>query len=527
MSFSKVYSAQTALLKAHIIDVEVDLGKGLHSFSVVGLPDKAVEEARDRVSAAIKNSGLKSPKNKNQKVVISLAPADLHKEGPAFDLAIALGYLLAEGDIKFNPEKKLFLGELSLDGALRPITGTLPLIREAKKKGFTEIFLPKENATEAALIPDITIYGAGSLKEVINHLNEKKIEGANINKEETEKIREGLKIAPQKPTVIKIKEKEYSIDFADIKGQETAKRGLLIAASGGHNVAMYGPPGTGKTMLARAFANILPPLSFEEMLEATSIHSVAGALKGKLVYEPPFRSPHHTSSYVSLVGGGAVPKPGEATLAHLGVLFLDEFPEFDRRVIDSLREPLEGKFISVSRARGTASFPANFILIAAMNPCPCGNFGTKGKECICTPINLARYQRKISGPIIDRIDLWTEVGSVNFNQLSAERTGKEEGTKELKVKVLAVRKIQEERFKKTPRIRLNSDMNSKDLNVYAPLDAKTRSLLNASAERLDISARAYHRIIKIARTIADLAQKEKIQAEHILEALQYRPKKQA
>ena len=308
MSFAKVYSAQTSYLKANIVNIEVDLSKGLHSFSIVGLPDKAVEESRDRVGAAIKNSGFKSPKSKNQKVVVSLAPADIKKEGPNFDLGIALAYLLASEEIKFNPKNKLFLGELSLDGELRKINGVLPLVEEAKKKGFEEVYLPKENAREAALIDGIKIFGIKDLSEIMSHLDESR---------EERKI-----LKPEEKTEITFEPSEYLIDFADIKGQESAKRGLEIAAAGGHNIAMWGPPGTGKTMLAKAFAHILPPLSFEEILETTGIHSVAGSLRDELVIYPPFRAPHHTASYVSLVGGGATPKPGEVTLAHRGILFM-------------------------------------------------------------------------------------------------------------------------------------------------------------------------------------------------------------
>lgn len=508
-NFAKVYSAQTTLLSAQIVDVEVDLSKGLHAFAIVGLPDKAVEESRDRVSAAIKNSGFKSPKAKNQKIIISLAPADLKKEGPVFDLGIALAYLLSCDEIRFNPEKKLFLGELSLDGYLRKINGTLPIVLEAKKRGFEQVFLPKENAEEGALIDGIKIYGAESLREIIEHLDEKREENKLIE----------LK----KKTEIKNKTADYSIDFGDIKGQERAKRGLEIAAAGGHNIAMYGPPGTGKTMLAKAFCHILPPLSFDDALETTSIHSIAGVLKEALITSPPFRAPHHTSSHVAIVGGGAIPKPGEITLAHNGVLFLDEFPEFERRVVEALRQPLEDRVISISRAKNSALFPASFILIAAMNPCPCGNFGS-AKRCICTPTTLERYKRKISGPIIDRIDMWIEVSNISHDKLSEKRSENKENEK-MKKNILKARDIQKNRFKNTNgRIKMNSEMNSRDLAMFVELGDIARKALNSAARSMDLSPRAYHRVIKLARTIADLDENENVEENHILEALQYRPK---
>jgi magnesium chelatase family protein len=507
----KIHSGQVVGLKGSIVDVEIDLAQGLHHFSIVGLADKAIDESKDRISAAIKNTGFDTPQKRNRRITISLAPADIKKEGPVFDLAIALSFLLASEQTIFSPEKKLFLGELGLNGALRPIKGVLSLAKTAKENGFKEIYLPAENAEEAALIKRIDIYGVRSLEELVAHLQKEK----ELNK--------------QPETLIKFEQdQKHLLEFSDIKGQETAKGGLEIAAAGGHNVAMTGPPGTGKSMLAKAFASILPPPSFEEALEITAIHSVAGALDGPCVTSRPLRSPHHTASYVALVGGGAWPKPGEITLGHRGVLFLDEFPFFEKRVIDALRQPLEDGIITISRARGSLKFPARFILICAMNPCPCGNLGLNTKECVCSQGALLRYQRKISGPIIDRIDLWLDVPQVEIKKLSEEGP-LSEISNQIQKRVIAARKIQKQRFQNKSLgsdglILTNGEMGVRELKKFAKLSENVRHALDKAASRLDFSARAYHRVIKLARTIADLEASENISEQHIFEAIQYRPK---
>ncbi len=510
MSFAKVGSAQPQLLGACLLSVEADIARGLHSFTIVGLPDKAVEESRDRVSAAIKNSGFVSPKSKNHKITISLAPADLKKEGPAFDVPIALSYLLAADEITFDPTGKLFLGELGLDGSIRKITGILSAARAAREGGIKELYVPRENVEEAALIEGISVYPLETLGKLIEHLTGER--SGNVST---------FRIQPAPLTPIDVKNEEPLVALEDIRGQESGKRALIIAAAGGHNVVLYGPPGTGKSMLAKAFVSLLPPLSSAEVLEVTGIHSVAGTLSGEPLTMPPLRSPHHTASYVSLVGGGAFPKPGEITLAHRGVLFMDEFPEFDRRVIDALRQPLEDRVVSISRAKGSARFPANFTLIAAMNPCPCGNFGS-GKPCLCTPVALSRYRRKISGPIIDRVDLWIEVPHIDHEKLSGKRGSEGETTRAQRI-VAEARERQRERFAGRA-ISKNSDMGVKDLEEFAELAPNVRGLLNESAQKLDLSPRAYHRVIKIARTIADVEGADEVADVHVLEALRYRPK---
>ncbi len=503
-SFARIICAQPAIPEAHIVHVEADVSRGLHAFAIVGLPDKAVEEARDRISAAIKHSGFASPKSTNKKIVISLAPAALKKEGAAFDVAIALAYLLAEEEITFDPTHTLFAGELSLDGTLRPISGVLSMTLAARSHGCTQIIVPIENAIEAALVDGIDVYGFTTLSEIITHLIDKEAHSP---------------ITPH--TMPERTPGEGSVSLEEIRGQEHAKRALEIAAAGRHNIAFSGPPGTGKTLLARALAGILPPLSDDEVIEVTSIHSIAGHAQKPIVH-PPFRSPHHTASYASLIGGGAIPKPGEVTLAHRGVLFADEFPEFNRDVINALRQPLEDKVVSVSRVRGQAVFPANFMLVAALNPCPCGRFGTA--RCTCAPVAIERYRRKIAGPIADRIDMWVTVGDIPLETLSAANTNSKKETIEARERVLAARNVQDTRFADDDAITTNSDMGPRTLEKYAKLSGEAEKTALAAASKMHLSPRGYHRTIKLARTIADLAGSPTIETDHMLEALQYRPK---
>ena len=508
MSFAHTFSAQPHHLLGHIVTIEVDVSRGLHNFSMVGMASKAVDEARDRMSSAIKNSGYESPKSRNEKLVIALAPAQLKKSGAYHDLAMALGYLLAIDEISFDPENKLFIGELSLDGKIKEVSGVLTLVQAAVKDGFKEVYVPTDNAKEAALVRGVTIYPVDDLYLLIKHLNLKE--------------EKRIFIQPKTETLIKNSQKnKQNQAFADVRGQALGKRGLEIAAVGGHNVVLYGPPGTGKTMLARAFCSLLPDLENQETIEVTGIHSIAGVLKESFITQPPLRSPHHTSSYVAIVGGGIHPGPGEITLAHRGVLFLDEFPEFDKRVLESLRQPLEDGQVHISRSSGTVTFPASCILIAAMNPCPCGFYGSEHRVCRCTAHDISRYQKKVSGPIMDRIDIWLPVEHVKYQELTKAVSPKESDLN-IKERITQARSFQLQRNKEI--LKLNAQMTSLEVQQEV-LSKEVLDVLHQSAEALKLSPRAFHRVIKVARSIADLDGREHIKKEHILEALQYRPQR--
>ena len=503
---SKVFSAAIVGLDAQLVEVEIDVSHGLRSFTIVGLGDRAIEESKERIESAIASSKLLSPRQRTFRILVNLAPADVKKEGSLYDLPIALAFLIASKQTSFNPDHKLFLGELSLDGKLRPIKGALSFALLAHKIGVKELILPKQNANEAALIKEVKVIGVESLAEALGYLENR------------------IKIEPQDSVLTTTRYPlPTSVDISWVKGQEYAKRALEITAAGAHNLFFSGPPGGGKSLLAKALPSILPTLDFQEALEVTKIYSVAGLLKEheNMVASRPFRAPHHIASEASLMGGGTPLRPGEITLAHRGVLFLDEFPEFHRDVLESLRQPIEEGSITISRAKHTVTFPSRFMLVGASNPCPCGFYGSPEKTCICSSSQISMYKRKLSGPLMDRIDIFIEVPAVKYEKLADTSTQNQ--SQVIKEKIEKARVIQKERFAQD-NILVNSEMQLPHIKKYCQHDAASQQLLKKYVDSGKLSARGYHRILKVARTIADLAGAANIHHDHIAEALMYRLK---